>query len=247
MVAASMAMPVFGQTKEKETTDLFGREWSKENIEKLDKSVVWVPQFKVSTGLGGAFNGELANWKIDKAVPGGLQRYDTFQIGGGFYGFVDLTFVELHAGLDFGYLDYAKPEGTEDADINFPANTIAFHSAAYLKYPVSFAKRLSVFPLIGAEYDLYFGAKREDDGRNAEFDIDGGAVANAMDSLSAFLFKIGLGGDVFFTENLFLRGEILYGIRLKNKMEKYALDQRQEADWLIPHGGSLKFTVGWQF
>jgi hypothetical protein len=104
-----------------------------------------------------------------------------------------------------------------------------------------------VFPLIGAEYDLYFGAKREDDGRNAEFAIAGDTTANAMDSLSAFSFKFGLGGDVFFTEHLFLRGEILYGIRLKNKQEKYALDQRSEGDWLIPHGGSIKFAIGWQF
>jgi hypothetical protein len=247
MIAVSMAMSMFGQAEETETSDLFDRKWSKESIEKLDKSVVWVPRFKVGAGLGGAFNGEFTNWKLDKAVLGGLRRYDTFQAGGGFYGFADLTFVELHAGLDFGYLDYAKPEGAEAADISFPANTIAFHGAAYLKYPVSFAKRFTVFPLLGAEYDLYFGAKREDDGRNTEFAIDGDATANAMNALSAFSFKFGLGGDVFFTEHLFLRSEIMYGIRLKNKMEKRALDQRSEADWALPHGGSLKFAIGWQF
>jgi hypothetical protein len=65
-------------------------------------------------------------------------------------------------------------------------------------------------PLLGAEYDFYFGAKREHDGRNAEFSIEGDTKANAMDALSAFSFKFGLGGDFFFTEHLFLRGEKLY-------------------------------------
>lgn len=205
------AVSVFGQTEGTETAHPFDQKWNRETVEKLEKSVLWVPQFKISSGLGGSFNGELTNWALDESVPGGLRRYDTFQAGGGFYGFVDLTFVELQAGLDFGYLDYAKPEGAEDADINFPANTLAFHSAVYLKYPVSFAKRFTVFPLLGVNYDLYLGAKRDSDGRNAKFAIEGDATANAMDALSAFSFQFGLGGDVFFTEHLFLRGEALYG------------------------------------
>jgi hypothetical protein len=146
LFALTLSMAVFGQAEETEITNPFNKKWNKEQIEQLGKSVLWVPQFKISAGLGGSFNGSLTNWALDKAAPGGLRRYDTFQAGGGFYGFADLTFVELHAGLNFAYLDYAKPEGAEDRDINFPANTIAFHGAAYLKYPVSFAKKFMVFP-----------------------------------------------------------------------------------------------------
>jgi hypothetical protein len=85
MITVSIAMSVFGQTDETETTDLFDRKWSKENIEKLDKSVVWVPRFRVSAGLGGSFNGELTNWKLDEAVPGGAAVCQHRSVGQSFY------------------------------------------------------------------------------------------------------------------------------------------------------------------
>jgi hypothetical protein len=100
--------------------------------------------------------------------------------------------------------------------------------------------------LAGIDYDLYMLAKK-DDGRDAKFPSADTPDSKAMEALSALSFKIGAGLDTYFNEHLFLRTELLYGIKLPNEMEKYLSDVRQNIDWRLGHGGDFKIAVGYRF
>jgi hypothetical protein len=68
-----------------------------------------------------------------------------------------------------------------------------------------------------------------------------------MDSLNTLWFNAGVGLDTFFTDHLFLRAELLYGLRLPNKREEYLRDTRLDDEWMLGHGGSFKLAVGYRF
>jgi opacity protein-like surface antigen len=205
------------------------------------------PAFRMSVGGGGFVSGDFSTWNVDEDVPGALDRYNATLLGVGLYGFFDFKYVELNVGLAYGKLRNSSSESDLAANPNFPAQTFSLHGGVYLKYPFAISDRFSLFPLAGIDYDLYMLSKK-DDGRDAEFPISAGTQnATTMEALSALSFKLGVGLDTYFTDHLFLRAELLYGIKLPNKMEKYLYDTRQNIDWTLSHGGDFKIAVGYRF
>jgi opacity protein-like surface antigen len=203
--------------------------------------------FRLSVGGGGLVSGDFSTWNVDEDVPGALDRYNATHLGVGPYGFVDLKYVEITVGLVYGTLKNSSSESDLAADPNFPAETLALYGSVYLKYPFTISDRFSLFPLAGIDYDLYMLSKK-DDGRGARFPISAGTQdAKVMEALSALSFKLGVGLDTYFTDHLFLRTELFYGIKLPNKMEKYLYDVRQNIDWTLSHGGDFKIAVGYRF
>jgi opacity protein-like surface antigen len=203
--------------------------------------------FRMSVGGGGLVSGDFSTWNVDEDVPGALDRYNATQPGVGPYGFVDFKYVEINVGLMYGTLKNSSPESDLAANPNFPAETLALHGSVYLKYPFMISDRFSLFPLAGIDYDLYMLSKK-DDGRDAKFPVSAGTQdAKAMEALSALSIKLGIGLDTYFTDHLFLRTELFYGIKLPNKMEKYLYDIRQNIDWTLSHGGDFKIAVGYRF
>jgi hypothetical protein len=69
--------------------------------------------------------------------------------------------------------------------------------------------------------------------------------------------KAGAGGDFNINEKLYLRGEILYGLRTHNKFEKDTKDFSEDViedtdfdeDFEIPlgHGPTFKLGIGYRF
>jgi hypothetical protein len=130
---------------------------------------------------------------------------------------------------------------------NFPAQTLGLRGSAYIKYPFTLSPMFSLFPLLGIDYDLCFLAQKDDD-RDAKFPISASnQTAKAMDALNTLWFKAGIGLDTFFTEHFFLRTEILYGLRLPNKMEEHLKDIRNDYNSMLPHGGDFKIAAGYRF
>jgi len=130
---------------------------------------------------------------------------------------------------------------------NFPAQTLGLRGSAFLKYPFTLSPMFSLFPLLGAEYDLYLHAKKSD-GRDATFPISSSNQnANVRDALNTVWFKTGIGLDSFFNERFFLRTQFLYGLRLPNNMEKYLKDTRSDVDWMLEHGGDFRIAIGYRF
>ena len=197
-----------------------------------------------SIGGGGNVTGSFSTWKVDQDLPGSLSRYNSNHLSVAPYFFVDLKYVELNLGLPLGFLN---ADATMSADPNFPATTFALNGGVYLKMPFAVTQTISIFPLLGIDYDLYLLAKRDDD-RDAVFPVSTSKQnAKPIDALNALWFKAGIGMDSFLTENIFFRTEILYGVRLKNEMEKYLFDQRSDVDWMIGNGGTFKIAAGYRF
>jgi hypothetical protein len=202
------------------------------------------PEFKISAGGGGMVTGNFSTWKVDENIPGSLYRYNTAQISTTPYLFFDLTYLELNVGIAMGKLN---ADDTMTADPNFPARTLALRGGAYLKLPFTLSGMFTLFPLLGVDYDLYLLAKKNDD-RDAKFPISTGTQdAKAMDALNTLWFNAGVGLDTFFTGHLFLRTELLYGLRLPNKMEEYIRDVRSDEEWMLGHGGNIKIALGYCF
>jgi hypothetical protein len=202
------------------------------------------PEFKISAGGGGMVTGNFSTWKVDEDIPGSLYRYNTAQIITTPYLFFDLTYLELNVGLSLGKLN---ADDTMTADPNFPARTLALRGGAYLKIPFTLSPMFTLFPLLGVDYDFYLLAKKDDD-RDAKFPVSAGTQdAKAMDALNTLWFNAGVGLDTFFTDHLFLRTELLCGLRLPNKMEEYLRDTRPDEVWMLGHGGSFKLAFGYRF
>jgi hypothetical protein len=200
--------------------------------------------FRVSIGGGGFVAGNFSTWSVDKDEPGSLYRYNASHLGTGPFIFVDFKYLELNAGLLLGQVN---ADDTMSADPNFPARTLGLRGSAYLKFPFAVSPMFTLFPLLGADYDFCFLAQKDDD-RDAKFPIsDSNPDAKAMDALNAMWFKAGIGLDTHFSDHLFLRTALLYGLRLPNKMEEYLQDTRQDVNWMLGHGGDFKIAIGYRF
>jgi opacity protein-like surface antigen len=208
------------------------------------------PQFKLSAGGGGLFGANFSYWGVDDESLGALNRYDTTSMGGGLYGFFDATYAELNVGLLFGKTGEDNSAALNPDD---PANTLTLRFSLYGKYPFAVSEMFTIFPMIGAEYDLALWAAKNEgertmDYRDITFPVSAGNQnADAVEALSALWFKAGIGMDTHFTDHVFMRMELLYGVRLNNQNEKYLLDVRPDADFALGHGGDFRIAAGYQF
>ena len=199
---------------------------------------------QVSIGGGGLVSGSFSSWFLDKDKPGDLDRFNSSLLGVAPFVFVDLKYAEISIALPIGTL---KGDSTMSTNPNFPASTLGLRGSAYFKIPFALSSRFSLFPMIGADFDLFFSAKKDDD-RDALFPVSGTSNVKAGEALNTLWFKAGIGLDTFITEHLFIRTEALYGIRLNNKMEKYFRDIRSgEMKSMLTHGGDFKLAIGYRF
>jgi hypothetical protein len=107
------------------------------------------------------------------------------------------------------------------------------------KYPFAVNEKLSVFPLLGISYRIMLAVK----------DQAGNAMGNSAGDFSALWFRAGGGLDLSFTDHLYVRGGLLYGLRLANKFESDTVDSLSGADanTLLGHGLEVRIAVGYRF
>ncbi|GMO30910.1 MAG: hypothetical protein Pg6A_20370 [Termitinemataceae bacterium] len=214
--------------------------------------------FSISAGIGGFTGGDFG---------GGAEGTGTFQsqtfklifeapyFGGGAYAFIDATYAELTLGIYGGKgkvkQTYESPAGSPPAD-EYDISYMNFNIGLLGKYPFMLNKKLSLFPLLGIEYDICLSAKDED-GEYEGLDGDGKPA-----DFSALWFKLGGGLDFSFTEKVYLRFEALYGLRLASKAENDMKDFIDDSLSNIPgistdtktllgHGLTAKIAVGFKF
>ncbi|GHU98570.1 hypothetical protein FACS189483_06770 [Spirochaetia bacterium] len=203
--------------------------------------------FRVSLGVGGQLNENFSTWFVDKDAPGDLNRYNASALGTGPYVFLDLKYVEINIGLGIGKVGDFHSANPFASNLNFPARTLSLRGGVYLKLPFTLSNRFTLYPLLGADYDLFLTALKDDD-RDAKFPISANTQdAGPMEALSTVSFKAGVGSDTFFTDHLFLRTELLYGLRLPNKLEQYQDDQYTNIESMLMHGGDFKIAIGYRF
>jgi hypothetical protein len=203
-----------------------------------------LPEFKLSAGGGGYFTSDFGG---GAEASGGGQTISskTPYFGGGLFGLFDATYAEVSLGFWFGggsnKQEYAGESG--ELDMSYMGLDIGLLG----KYPFAINEKLSLFPLLGITYRIMLSA--EDENGNQPKNSDGD---DAPGNLSALWFKLGGGVDYSLTDALYLRGGLLYGLRLANKAENDMVDYydtmgADDANPLLGHGLEIKIAVGYRF
>ena len=131
-----------------------------------------------------------------------------------FLAFVDLTYLQLAAGLQIingGHstttTTISGGTTTTQSDTSATLRYVSF--AGYLKYPFRIGP-VALFPLLGIEYDLTV------DGTNAA----GQSLTSTQKAdFNEFWLKGGLGADFSITPRIFVRPELTVGYKLLSKPE----------------------------
>jgi opacity protein-like surface antigen len=206
------------------------------------------PEFKLSAGAGGYFTsdfgggGEGSQGDYSKSIK-------TPYFGGGGFAFFDATFVELSLGIWGGGGTYEEESDLPLAiySAEFDTSVMGLDIGLLGKYPVAVNDKLTLFPLLGITYRIVLSAE-----------IDGNQYKNsdgddASGDFSALWFKFGGGLDYSFTDAIYLRGDVLYGLRLANKFENDRVDSDKESypdadvKTLLGHGLEIKLAIGYRF
>jgi opacity protein-like surface antigen len=114
------------------------------------------------------------------------------------------------------------------------------------KYPFEISDSFHLFPLLGIEYQLFLSHKDND-----ENEYKNNSGEESPKDFSSLWFKIGVGADINITDELYIRPEILYSIRLKNKYED---EEKEDFQTIYPdtkiglgHGPTVKIAIGYKF
>jgi hypothetical protein len=135
------------------------------------------------------------------------------------------------------------------------------------RWPFRLSDRFTVFPLLGMDYHISLMQRRRQDGHGFVYDRtnppegiidhhqDGDDISTFnLSDWNAFFVRIGGGAEFNLTDRLFLRGDLLYGIRLMTGYERKSLDLMRTLSGDssprlggLSSGPSLRLGVGWRF
>ncbi|MDR1972326.1 MAG: outer membrane beta-barrel protein [Treponema sp.] len=179
-----------------------------------------IPAFQLSAGAGALLDVGIYNGKIS-----GTKIYSHSTVGFGGYAFLDATFAEFSLGISGG------PSTIKINTLGTDKGTYSALNIGLLgKYPFALG-RITAFPLLGIDYQIFLALK----------DSSGTKADDAAKDYSALWFKFGGGADFDLTDSIYLRGEFLYGLRTKNKVE------RDDSLKGVGNGPSIRLGVGYRF
>jgi hypothetical protein len=212
----------------------------KEN--KMAKKVLMVLVLAVVVAAGGVFAqglalsagaGGLFSYNFGGGVMDGDDGISMPYLGGGFFAFFDATYAEVNVGMDFGSVTNKGEGAMADFMDDVKSSVTNLNIGVLGKYPISLGS-VVLFPAVGINYRATLGVKDED--------------GNEMDDpgdFSALSILLGAGLDYGIGEKLYLRGEVLYGIRLANKFESDG--EEGDSKYNLGHGPTVKVAVGYKF
>jgi opacity protein-like surface antigen len=198
-----------------------------------------VPEFKLSAGAGGYFTSDFGGG-VELTPPPGEAKMP--YAGGGGFAFFDATFAELSFGFFAAGGNYERIVSGITRD-KFGISRTGLDISLLGKFPFALTEQFTLFPLLGITYRHFISAKASDP---ANLIVSIGQGGN----LSALWFKLGAGADYAFTDHIFARLDILYGLRLANKYEKDIVPAVNPAltwDTRLGHGLDVKLAVGYRF
>jgi hypothetical protein len=128
------------------------------------------------------------------------------------------------------------------------------------KYPFPLNKKLSIFPLVGLEYQIALWEYRDPEigprykRTNRTWEKNSNDDAYSLSAWNSLFIGFGAGMDLDLPSRLFLRTELLYGFRLQTPYELDALEMvKKKADAPDPKlrgltsGPTLRIALGWRF
>jgi hypothetical protein len=202
--------------------------------------------FSVSAGGGGFIGGDFGGG-VEGEADGVKMTLELPYFGGGGFIFVDATYAELSLAIFGGggkYKMTMEAGGVSQSD-DVDSSYLSFNIGLLGKYPFGITDKLSLFPLLGIDYQIMLSSKAD-----GEETVDSDGNKNSMD-FSALWFKLGVGLDFEFIPKLYGRLEALYGLRLANKAEgemKDAYDMPGvDVKTRLGHGLTVKLAIGYKF
>lgn len=186
-----------------------------------------------SIGAGGYFTNDFGGGFEDSSPS---FKMKTPYIGGGVLAFFDATYVEVSIGM-------LAVKGTFDNGLTpFDRDIYGMDFNLFGKIPFQIGDRFSFFPVLGVNYRLVLSAQDDNGVQHQNKNLK-----KAPMDLSALWFKAGAGLDFSFNDTLYLRGKVLYGLRLANKYETDAVDTlKSGADPLFGHGFTVELALGYR-
>jgi hypothetical protein len=201
---------------------------------------------QVSVGLGGYLGGDFGGGYVDTRAGGVLgdtiETLKTPYFGGGGYLFFDAKYVEISLGLlgGSGEKEYINDPPVFDpivtkTDLSYTNITMGL----LLKFPKSVNRDISAFPLLGIDYLVTTRIEEKKSGNEYAY----------PEEYSALWFKLGGGADLSLTKKVYLRLAALYGLRLANDAEKWAVEHgwfNSNVKPRLGHGLTVKLGLGFK-
>jgi hypothetical protein len=126
-----------------------------------------------------------------------------------------------------------------------------FNIGLMVKYPFSINDSLSVFPLLGFDFQIFTKFKDTQGGISIEIErSEFFSYGLDEDYFNRTVFNVGLGLDISISKGLFFRGVFVYGINFHMKQQEDAIDIIEDAGYsvsVLNHGPSIKLALGYKF
>lgn len=199
---------------------------------------LWGVDFSISTGTGGLFGGLFTRYKASSSVSSGEITQNINQLNFGGFAFFDATYGELAVIVQRGSNSYDENMYREGEPVSMTGDGWETMLGFCLlgKYPFTPAERISLFPLLGVEYQFSLSQRRRPDNYNLIYDRTNGTRDQDKDGKAynisvwnSIWINLGVGMDFSLVKSLFVRGELLYGFRLMTPYEADGLEQMKNA------------------
>jgi hypothetical protein len=200
-----------------------------------------------SVGGGGILDFGIHSWttKIDgkKETKDDLSGSET-NIQYGAMGFFDATYIEA----DVGVLFYNKSETIEKITYKYSTTSLMFGLLG--KYPIDLGG-FTIFPLAGFQFFIPLSQKSKSDDNDWVKNEFSGDNNSRMDNSNLWL-RVGGGGDINITPQVYVRPSLLWGFRFKHSFEKDALDitnvdKDKKSYSYFDQSFQLRVTAGFKF
>lgn len=213
----------------------------------------FVIKYSAGGGVFGTanFGGGITSGAEDLAMP---------QYGGGAYLFFDATLATISVGYSMtgGKWKNLDSHSNSNPDHLPEMSQSSVHIGAFAKYPIILdsIRNIVMFPLLGVDYKYTTSATLKNaDGQEIKFDGGtenwGGNAGNytrpEANTLNALWFKGGAGVDFDIGGKIYMRVELMYGVRLGNEFEDGYVEDDKDGSTRLGHGGDVRVGVGYRF
>jgi len=241
----------------------------------LDFLPDFFPDISLSAGGGGIFNTHWHNKTLNsqfrdytvrgvgglseqtqRAMGQGLFNTRELTAGGGIYGFFDATLVTLGVGLVFNsvgrFLDVPDLSDTVSPSLAgeelHQFRVTQLNLSLLLRYPFELHERWTLFPMLGIDGQIALGDFDRRLRNNFQQVANRGyEVPTHGEFWNALWIRFGAGADFALLDNLFLRGELLYGFKLNSAHESRMSGYWESRLRGVTNGLHVRIGVGYTF
>ena len=224
---------------------------------------IFANDFSISAGAGGFLGYSFSRYTLEGGNLSSAQSMDRFDFGG--FVFADFTYAEFSVIIQGGRNSYSENMVVVNStltDANGIGQEISLGFSLLGKYPLRINEKLIWFPLLGIEYHIALQQLRKPDGDlvynrskgHLIEDRDANNEPYPLYAWNSLWIDIGAGMDYFLGENLFLRGELLFGFRLPTIYEMGALEVVEKQMGIsnprlagLTGSPALKIGIGYRF